>query len=116
LPKAACGFANAPGGVIIIGIEAKRPHGENKVDVVTELKPVADVEAVKSAPLQALLDYVVPGIEGVRSTVVNSGEADVSGFVLLYIPESVGTPHRSNVTKEFYVQITTGTVPNGISR
>src|SRR4051794_24923461 len=65
IAKAACGFTNATGGVIVIGVEAKG-QGANLPDVVTSLQPVADVHSVTSDALDIILNGVEPGIEGIR--------------------------------------------------
>lgn len=110
IAKAACGFANAKGGVIVIGMSTKRA-GQSAPDVVTGEKPVADREAVKSELLDIILKQVDPGITGVRAHGVADKPRAKSGFVLLYIPELDGTPQRSRVDWRFYVRIASGTVP-----
>ncbi|WP_420237224.1 helix-turn-helix domain-containing protein [Telmatobacter bradus] len=108
--KAACGFANATGGVIVVGMTAKS-SGPNTSDVVTGEKPVADREAVKSAVLDIILKQVDPGVTGVRAHTVPDKPKAKSGFVLLYIPEMDGSPQRSRQDWRFYVRIASGTVP-----
>ena len=65
IAKAACGFTNATGGVIVIGVKASGA-GANTPDVVRSLAPVADRHAVASAALDIILQSVEPGIEGVK--------------------------------------------------
>jgi len=111
IAKAACGFTNATGGVIVIGMMA-RP-GPDGVDVVREEKPVADVEAVRSDVEDAISKIVEPGIEGVQSRVVplTIRPKSKDGFVVVFIPESEGSPQRSAASKEFYVRIGPRTLP-----
>lgn len=109
LAKSACGFTNATGGVIVIGVDARRDVKKD-VDVVTELKPVADMEAVKSEVQEAILKYVHPGIEGVQTHLVADSPGSKSGYVLVFIPESEGSPRWSRVNSKFYVRIASGTV------
>jgi Putative DNA-binding domain len=109
IAKAACGFTNATGGVIIIGLQANA--GKDGVDIVRESKPVPDVEATRSAALDAVLRFVEPGIEGIEARVVRLSSKSKSGFVMLHIPESEDRPRRSIATSEFYVRIASGTVP-----
>ncbi|HUX43410.1 MAG TPA: ATP-binding protein [Terracidiphilus sp.] len=110
IAKAACGFANATGGVIVVGMTAKS-IGPNLPDVITGEKPVADREAVKSAVLDIILKQVDPGITGIRAHTVADKPRAKSGFVLLYVPEMDGTPQRSRQDWRFYVRIASGTVP-----
>lgn len=110
IAKAACGFANATGGVIVIGMSTRR-SGQDKPDVITCEKPVDDVGAVASSTLDIILKHVAPGITGVRVHPVHKPPRQKSGFVLVYIPEHDSSPQRSNLTKEFYVRVASGTIP-----
>ena len=60
IAKAACGFTNATGGVIVIGVKASGA-GANTPDVVRSLASVADRHAVASAALDIILQSVEPG-------------------------------------------------------
>jgi hypothetical protein len=91
IAKAACGFTNATGGVIVIGVKASGA-GANTPDVVRSLAPVADRHAVASAALDIILQSVEPGIEGIRAKTIADGKSKPSGFVLLFVPASDG--HR----------------------
>lgn len=109
LAKAACGFANSTGGVIVIGLRAER--GRDGVDTVQEETPVPDVDAVSAWALDAIANGVEPGIEGVRIKTIRIAKGK-SGFVILFIPESEGLPHRSKLAKkEFYIRIGSTTLP-----
>ena len=57
IAKAACGFANATGGVIVIGVKASGA-GANTPDVVRALTPVDDRHAVASSALEIILQSV----------------------------------------------------------
>jgi predicted HTH transcriptional regulator len=52
ISKAACGFANATGGVIVIGMKAQGRGKEP--DLVTEAAPVEDVDVVSSGALDTI--------------------------------------------------------------
>jgi hypothetical protein len=107
--KGACGFANATGGVIVIGMEAKA--GQDGVDVVQAEKPVSDAEAVRSNVLDSIAKLVEPGIEGLQSKSILLAPGSKEGFVIVFIPESEGPPHRSKADWRFYVRIASGTIP-----
>jgi len=109
IAKATCGFANATGGVIVVGMKADGRR--NEPDLVKAITPVDDVEAVSSAALSMILNQVEPGIEGIQVQTVSLSSADKSGVVLIYVPESDGPPRRSRVDGQFYVRIASGTVP-----
>lgn len=110
IAKAACGFTNATGGVIVIGVKASGA-GANTPDVVRSLAPVADRHAVTSAALDIILQSVEPGIEGIKTKTVADGKSKPSGFVLLFVPASDGPPRRSKVDWRFYVRVASGTLP-----
>ncbi len=77
IAKAACGFANATGGVIVIGVQAKG-DGPNKPDLVRELRPVADTGTVASAALDVILKQVEPGIEGIQVKAIPREQGSMS--------------------------------------
>lgn len=98
------------GGVIVIGPKASGA-GANTPDVVRDLAPVADRHAVASATLDIILQSVEPGIEDIRTKTIADGKSKPSGFVLLFVPASDGSPRRSKVDSRFYVRIASGTLP-----
>ena len=110
IAKAACGFSNATGGVIIVGLRAEGRNGDP--DLVKELKPVDDMGAVKASALDIILKFVKPGIEGVRVELVPDSFGSTRGYVLIFIPEGEGSPQRCEAKpKDFFVRIASGTVP-----
>ena len=110
IAKATCGFANATGGVIVVGVEAKG-GGADMPDIVQALRPVSEPHKINSIALDIILNSVEPGIEGVRSAVVMDDADTTTGYVLLYIPEQEGAPRRTKTDWRFYVRIASGTVP-----
>ncbi len=110
LAKAACGVANAEGGVILVGMKA-RPGPKGEPDVIQSAAPVADTGAVKSRILNLLGEIVEPGVEGIQASKVNEKRGSKSGFVVVYIPAAEGPPRRSKKDWKFYVRIASGTYP-----
>jgi|HubBroStandDraft_6_1064221.scaffolds.fasta_scaffold314608_2 hypothetical protein len=110
LAKAACGFANAEGGVILVGMKA-RPNSKGEPDLIQSAAPVTDASAVKSRILDLLGQIVEPGIEGIHVAKVNEKAGSKSGFVVVYIPAADGPPRRSKKDWKFYVRIASGTLP-----
>jgi Putative DNA-binding domain len=108
IAKSACGFTNATGGVIVVGMIAKA--GNDGVDVVQEESPVDDAEAVRSKVEDIISKLVEPGIEGIQSKSIRFPKSK-SGFVVVFIPESEGSPHRSTAPKDFFVRIGPNTIP-----
>src|SRR5271169_3446675 len=108
--KAACGLANAEGGVLIVGMKA-RAISKDDPDLVDSAQPVADTSAVKSRILDLVGQLVEPGIEGIQAVEVNEPLSSKSGFVVVYIPASEGLPKRSRKDWKFYLRIGSGTIP-----
>jgi predicted HTH transcriptional regulator len=110
IAKAACGFANATGGVIVIGVKASGA-GANTPDVVRALAPVDDRHAVASTALEIILQSVEMGIEGIQIKTIADAKSKPSGFVLVFVPASEGAPRRTKTDWRFYVRIASGTLP-----
>ncbi len=108
--KAACGLTNAEGGVLVVGMKARRVS-KDEPDLVESAAPVADTSAVKSRILDLVGQLVEPGIEGVQAVEVNEPVGSKSGFVIVYIPASEGFPRRSRKNSTFYLRIGSGTFP-----
>ena len=108
--KAACGLANADGGVLVIGMKA-RAVAKELPDLVDSAVPVRDTNAVKSRVLDLVGQLVEPGIEGIQAVEVNEAATSKSGFVIVYIPASEGLPRRSRKDWKFYLRIGSGTFP-----
>lgn len=110
LAKAACGLTNAEGGVLIIGMKAKS-NGKDDPDIVSAAVPVPDTALVKSKVLNLIGDLVEPRIVGVQAEEIAEAAGAKSGFVLVLIPASEGSPRRSRKEWKFFRRIGAGTFP-----
>lgn len=108
LVKAACGLANAEGGIIIIGMDARR--GANESDVIQGFAFVADLATVAGKVRDILSDALEPGIRDVQVATVEEKEGSGSGCVVVYIKEEDGSPQRVK-GGQFYVRMALGTQP-----
>src|SRR5882724_11869881 len=106
--KAACGLVNAEGGVLVIGMKARR-MSKDQPDLVDSLAPVNDTSDVKSRVLDLVGQLVEPGIEGIQAVEINDPPGSKAGFVIVYIPGSEGLPRRSRKDSRFYLRIGSGT-------
>jgi hypothetical protein len=111
LAKALCGFANADGGVIIIGMEAKGGPNKDDPDLIQRAQPVTDALAVRSRIENLIGQLVEPGLEGVRVATLFDQPGSQSGFVLVDVPPTEGLPCRSRKDWKFYLRISAGTLP-----
>src|ERR1017187_9602732 len=111
LAKVLCGFANADGGVIIIGFEARSGPNKYDPDVIQRAVPVEDAISVKSRVEGLVGDLVEPRLQGVVIAAVSERPGTKTGFVLVAVPPSDGLPCRSRKHRDFYQRITAGTYP-----
>jgi hypothetical protein len=110
IAKAICGFSNADGGVLIIGMKAEsRPKDEP--DVITAKAPVHDTALVKSRVLDWAGNLVEPGIVGINVREVKEAKGKKSGYVVAFAPGNEGRPRRSRKDWKFYQRIGSGTFP-----
>jgi hypothetical protein len=110
LAKAACGMTNADGGVLVIGMKAEsKPKDEP--DVVSARAAVPDTRQVASRVLGLISNLIEPGIVGVEVREIAEVGSSKSGFVVVYIPKSEGSPSRSRKNREFYVRVGSATIP-----
>jgi hypothetical protein len=110
IAKALCGFSNADGGVLLIGMEA-RSLQKDAPDSIQQMKPVADAVAVKAKIENLVGSLVEPPLQGVRLAHVLEREGEPSGFVLIYIPPTEGFPTRSRKHWNFCLRVSAGTLP-----
>jgi len=110
LAKALSGFANAAGGVLVLGVDA-RSQGRDEPDSISELKPIDDRQRVKSRFLELAGQLVEPAVHDLRIEDVASSSGGSSGFVVVLIPGTDGPPVRSRKDWRFYLRIGSGTYP-----
>lgn len=111
IAKAVCGFANADGGVIVIGLKAKAAPDKDQPDTIQSVEPVADTSKVKSKIQDLIGQLVEPGVGGILALEVNDPSDSESGFVVVLVPASDGLPCRSRKDWKFYQRISSGTYP-----
>src|SRR5215831_8596418 len=58
IAKAACGFANADGGVIVVGLRAKAAPSKDEPDQIQAAEPISDTGKVKPR-IQDLIGQLV---------------------------------------------------------
>lgn len=111
IAKAACGFANGDGGIILIGMRAKAGPNKDDPDQIQTAEPVVDTTIVKARIQDLIGQLIEPGISGVRVNEVNEPAGTKSGFVTVLVPRTDGLPCRSRKDWKFYQRISSGTYP-----
>ncbi len=103
-------MTNADGGVLVLGMKApSRP--KDQPDVITGKAPVADRSQVASRVLGLVSNLVEPGITGVEVREIEEVPGSKSGYVVVYVPKSEGSPRRSRKHREFYTRVGSSTIP-----
>jgi hypothetical protein len=101
--RALSGFSNSLGGVVVWGIKARKEH-EHAPDVACELKPIKSVKRYLTDLNSLTGSALVPINHGVQNYViyVNDDESKDEGFVVTYVPETSGLPHRAMCKENIY--------------
>lgn len=95
IAKAVSGFANASGGVLIIGVSTKNYDG---ADHFEKLAPTAGVAAYAAAIGTHLSRCTDPRVPGARAVAIAKPGTD-EGVVVIVVPPSDGGPHRAKSAK-----------------
>lgn len=93
LAKAASGFANSDGGVVVWGVKAFKDGDD--VDCAQELGPIKSVGAVLAALNEHTGQAVAPFVEGLEHRIV--AETGGAGFLATFVPRSDGAPHMAGL-------------------
>lgn len=94
--KVISGFANTEGGVLLLGVNSQRPGAEGP-DVMTGLVPTPQAANFQDALNRHLVEITTPTVQGIETVVIQHESGDGSGIVALYVPESLGKPHRATI-------------------
>ncbi len=96
--KCLSGFANSQGGILIWGVKASK--NEVGIDAAKELKPLASIRKLESHLKRIEGTCVSPLIKGVEYKRIE--EIEDKGYLLVYIPESMQSPHMALTDKHYY--------------
>lgn len=92
--EALAGFATTSGGVLIWGIDGRKPPG-GTVDQASGLNLVIDPDGFKSRLQQLQHQATDPPVPGVAIESYPDPSAPGQGFVVCFVPESDYKPHRT---------------------
>lgn len=93
ISKGVSGFANADGGVLVIGVDARA----GQPTTIKPISPILDFEQEVNTYVPRSTAFLVPGVK-VKSVPASAG----GGVVLIYIPKSELAPHCSMKDKKYY--------------
>lgn len=108
LGEALSGFANATGGVLIIGIGTRQDNG---IDKAATLYPISNVEAVAERYRAYANDCVSPPVDDLRVRAISNGNGD--GVVVIAVPKGQARPHMSTAPSHhtYYRRLVSSFVP-----
>jgi len=96
--KAASGFANSAGGLLIWGVEAKRKGNDPEApDVVTSLHPIQNVDAFASH-LDSLVIGATRPVATVENRAIIEDPKTKEGFCLTRVAPGDSPPYRTNLS------------------
>lgn len=111
--KAVSGFANTDGGVLIFGVEAKKPK-EGGPDVATKIEPVPNLARSLDALKACLTSMLEPPVAGLDACAIRRSENDSHGLLAVLVPRSMAAPHRVRGGKEadrYFMRTADSTTP-----
>ena len=101
LAKALSAFANADGGVIILGVK----------DAPRELSPIADLVVMDlwvNEQISRLVSFPIPGV---LTEKIPAAANDGTGYLKVLVPASDMAPHRSQKNHRYYFRTGDSTLP-----
>lgn len=101
LGKAASGFANTAGGVIVWGVSTTK-HAHSGLDVLTQLEPIGQCALFMQQVQKLLPVLTVPPVTAARSKILREKASDTRGVVVTHIPLSTSAPVHSASDNVFY--------------
>jgi hypothetical protein len=108
LGEALSGFANATGGLLIIGIGTRQDNG---IDRAASLHPISNVQAVAERYRAYANDCVSPPVDGLRVRAISNGNG--SGVIVIAVPKGQARPHMSTAPSHhtYYRRLVSSFVP-----
>jgi hypothetical protein len=107
--KTICGFANADGGVLVIGLSTRTSADKYIPDCIDAKVPVSDAVGLRSRIEGLIPEIVEPAVNGVTASAIPESQSSQSGFVVVHVPPTDGPPCRSRKDWQFYQRINSGT-------
>lgn len=104
--KAICGFANAEGGLLIIGIETAKRNG---VDVASNLRSVQNVSRLRDIVTAAIPEMLSPQNNAISVHSISSATDSDEGYLLVDVPASSDRPHMSLSEQRYFRRGSDGT-------
>jgi Putative DNA-binding domain len=106
IAKAVCGFSNAEGGVLLLGVRTTKSHG---IDVALGLVDFENVEAMRNRIVSAIPDLLSPQNAKIEVIGISSPSTPSKGLIAINVPPSDARPHMSIVHHHYFRRGSDGT-------
>jgi hypothetical protein len=106
LAKAICGFANAEGGTLIIGIETAKVDG---LDVAIRKRSFDNLMRMRSQVAAIVPELLSPQHAGISISSVAEASDSSQGLIVVEVPPSDRRPHMSNNQHQYFRRGSDGT-------
>jgi Putative DNA-binding domain len=101
LSKAISGFANSSGGIVVWGVDCRRDSTGGEV---AEKHPLLDASGFNTKLQAAVSRTTVPAHPGVQVLFFDEPGATPTGYVVVYVPQSLIGPIRALATNHYHVR------------
>jgi predicted HTH transcriptional regulator len=106
IAKSVCGFSNAEGGLLVLGVETSRIDG---VDVATSLKPFKNFESLRNRVVSALPELLSPQNSKMAVLAIPDVTSSAGGYIAIHVPPSDVRPHMSLSHHQYFRRGSDGT-------
>jgi hypothetical protein len=106
IAKAICGFANAEGGLLIVGVETTKIDG---VDAAFKIRPTRDLNRVRGLVTAAIPELLSPQHNAISVHSITASSGSDEGYILIEIPPSDDRPHMSISEQRYFRRGSDGT-------
>lgn len=113
LAKAVSGFANADGGIILWGVDARRDRGDDDIDQVVATPGVDNARQLLAKLNGLSSEATTPGLQGLDHRIIQ-GSDGLPSFVATYVPEGASGPYMAMLGEarhRYYRRIGSAFVP-----
>lgn len=99
IAKAACGMANAEGGLILVGVASRKAEG---LDVADAIVPLTQAATVRSRLVSALPEMLGPQHPGLAVVFIPTRPDTTEGVLAVSVPSSDRRPHMSIPEQRYF--------------
>jgi len=103
LAEALSGFGNSEGGVIVFGVDARKPAGDQDVpDGADSEKPITAISRFRTDLEGQVAQLTSPPVPGVRFLTLKVDPSVDKGFLVVLIPEGDNPPYMSQRGRTYH--------------